>query len=91
MREELVENGKVVGNIFIVDTPFSSPSAAAAAILGGESNGQTLWRNKDGKTLKELNSKQLSWFISEAQSGWRDDLTATPDSRRTWGYLESLI
>ena len=60
MREELVENGKVVGNIFIVDTPFSSPSAAAAAILGGESNGQTLWRNKDGKTLKELNSKQLS-------------------------------
>ena len=57
MRKELLENGKVVDNVFTVDTPFSSPSAAAAAILGGESNGQTLWRNKDGKTLKELNVK----------------------------------
>lgn len=57
MRKELLENGKVVDNVFTVDTPFSSPSAAAAAILGGESNGQTLWRNKDGKTLKELSMK----------------------------------
>ena len=57
MRKELLENGKVVDNIFTADTPFSSPSAAAAAILGGESNGQTLWRNEDGKTLKELGMK----------------------------------
>ena len=57
MRKELLENGKVVDNVFTVDTPFSSPSAAAAAILGGESNGQTLWRNEDGKTLKELGMK----------------------------------
>lgn len=57
MRDALVKEGKVVNYVFTVDTPFSSPSAAAAAILGGESNGQTLWRNENGKTLKELSTK----------------------------------
>ena len=57
MRDALGKEGKVVNYVFTVDTPFSSPSAAAAAILGGESNGQTLWRNENGKTLKELSTK----------------------------------
>lgn len=57
MRDALVKEGKVVNYVFTVDTPFSSPSAAAAAILGGESNGQTLWHNENGKTLKELSTK----------------------------------
>ena len=36
---------------------MSSPSAAAVTILGGVSNGQTFWRDKEGKTLKELNAE----------------------------------
>lgn len=56
-RDVLVQEGKVANYIFVADTTFSSPSAAAAVILGGESNGLTLWRNKNGKTLKELNAK----------------------------------
>jgi len=36
---------------------FSSPSAAAAVIHGGHANGLTVWKNKDGKTLKELESE----------------------------------
>lgn len=33
---------------------FSSPSYAAAFVLGMNTNGRTDWKNKDGKTLKEL-------------------------------------
>ncbi len=34
---------------------FSSPSCDAAAfVLGMNTNGRTDWKNKDGKTLKEL-------------------------------------
>ena len=57
MLQRDVQEGKVINHVFNFDTPFSSPSAAAVAILGGEANGQTLWRNDDGKTLKELNTK----------------------------------
>ena len=33
---------------------FPSPSYAAAFVLGMNTNGRTDWKNKDGKTLKEL-------------------------------------
>ena len=56
-RDELIKSGKVVEFVFAEDVSFSSPSAAAAAILGGESNGLILWKNDGGKTLKELLSK----------------------------------
>jgi hypothetical protein len=39
------------------DEEFSSPSAAAAVIHGGHANGLTAWKNRDGKTLKEIESK----------------------------------
>lgn len=42
--------------LFVQDVEFSSPSAAAAVIHGGHANGLTAWKNKDGKTLKELES-----------------------------------
>ncbi|MGA7181211.1 MAG: GIY-YIG nuclease family protein [Thiobacillaceae bacterium] len=42
--------------VFAKDIEFSSPSAAAAVIHGGHANGLTAWKNKDGKTLKELES-----------------------------------
>jgi len=50
----LIESGKVKEFVFAENVSFSSPSAAAAAIMGGESNGLILWKNDDGKTLKEL-------------------------------------
>lgn len=56
-RNELIKSGKVVEFVFAEDVSFSSPSAAAAAILGGESNGLILWKNDGGKTLKELLTK----------------------------------
>jgi hypothetical protein len=39
---------------FARDTEFSSPSAAAAVVHGGTANGRTAWKNKMGKTIKEL-------------------------------------
>jgi hypothetical protein len=57
-RNKLIEEGGLVkeGNkyVFVKDTEFSSPSAAAAVIHGGSANGLTAWVNANGKSLKEL-------------------------------------
>lgn len=47
----LPKNGKLV---FEQDYEFPSPSTAAAIILGYSINGRTAWKDKRGKTLKEL-------------------------------------
>lgn len=48
----LVEKDGVYG--FTKDVEFTSPSAAAAVIHGGSANGLTAWKDKNGKSLKEL-------------------------------------
>lgn len=60
MRQKLKDEGALTVKpdhlLFTQDVEFSSPSAAAAVIHGGHANGLTAWKNKDGKTLKELES-----------------------------------
>jgi hypothetical protein len=60
MRQKLKAEGILTAKkdhlLFAKDVEFSSPSAAAAVIHGGHANGLTAWKNKDGKTLKELES-----------------------------------
>jgi hypothetical protein len=60
MRHKLKEEGALVVKtdhlLFTQDVEFSSPSAAAAVIHGGHANGLIAWKNRDGKTLKELES-----------------------------------
>jgi len=46
-------------NIFVTDVLFLSPSTAAAMVLGRNANGLTEWKNKDGKTLKEIMNENL--------------------------------
>lgn len=53
-RKELIDTGVVNDYVFINDASFSSPSAAAACIVGGESNGQIMWVTEDGVKLKDL-------------------------------------
>jgi len=48
----LEEDGSVLK--FTQDHIFSSPSAAAGAVLGRSANGWTLWKYADGKTLDEV-------------------------------------
>ena len=40
--------------LFIKDTEFSSPSAAAAVIHGGQANGLTAWKNNKNRSLKQM-------------------------------------
>ncbi len=60
MRQRLTEDGALVDKkdrlVFAEDVEFTSPSAAAAVIHGGHANGLTAWKNKEGKTLKEMES-----------------------------------
>jgi hypothetical protein len=42
---------------FTRDEEFSSPSAAAAVVHGGHANGLIAWKNKNGKTLKEIEAE----------------------------------
>lgn len=58
MRQKLREEGALTIKsdhlLFTGDVEFSSPSAAAAVIHGGQANGLTAWKNSNGKTLKDL-------------------------------------
>ena len=60
MRQKLRDDGVLCLETdhlrFTRDEEFSSPSAAAAVIHGGHANGLIAWKNKSGKTLKEIES-----------------------------------
>ena len=60
MRQRLIDEGVLSPSenclIFTRDEEFSSPSAAASVIHGGHANGLIQWKNKEGKTLKEIES-----------------------------------
>ena len=64
MRQELKESGVLVEQkdhlLFTKDAEFSSPSAAAAVVHGGHVNGLIVWKNSKGKTLKEIESVELT-------------------------------
>ena len=49
-----METGIIKDFAFAENYEFKSPSAAAACLLAGESNGLILWVNDEGKKLKEL-------------------------------------
>ena len=58
LRQELTGNGVLglQGGLyqFTQDYSFSSPSTAAAVVLGRSANGRIEWKAADGRTLKEL-------------------------------------
>lgn len=60
MRQRLKDEGvleeKGDALVFSSDTEFTSPSSAAAVVHGGHANGLTAWKDKNGKTLKEIES-----------------------------------
>ena len=58
LRKRLIQDRTLVEQdgvyMFTKDVEFTSPSAAAAVIHGGSANGLTAWKDKSGKSLKEL-------------------------------------
>ena len=45
--------------VFLADREFSSPSAAAAVVHGGQANGLIAWRDSNGVSLKEREEKDV--------------------------------
>ena len=64
LRQELIKNGVLVpepdGYCFAQDYVFSSPSTAAAVVLGRSANGRIEWKDAQGHTLKALQSQGAS-------------------------------
>jgi hypothetical protein len=71
LRKDFLTQGVIVDNgafySFIQDQVFNSPSTAAGVILGRTANGRIEWKDKDGKTLKEIQT-------SSAEVGGHDDV-----------------
>lgn len=61
LRNELIANGVLIqkGNYyeFSQDYVFSSPSTAAAVVLGRSANGRLEWKDEHGQTLKSLQER----------------------------------
>ena len=57
-RDAFVKDGTLKKDgdrlVFTRDVEFSSPTAAAAVVHGGTANGLTAWKDKAGRTLKEI-------------------------------------
>lgn len=62
-RKTLIEKGIVQEErgkyVFTEVFEFPSPSAAAAILLGYSINGRVAWKDKHGKTIKELEEEQI--------------------------------
>jgi hypothetical protein len=62
LRQELQKNGILKQRNpqfleFTEDYEFSSPSTAAAVLVGASANGRDFWKTREGVTLKELQAK----------------------------------
>ena len=54
MRQNLIASRVIQDGVLKEKHLFSSPSYAAAFLLGMQTNGRTDWKDQDGRTLKEL-------------------------------------
>ena len=54
MRQNLIASRVIQDGVLKEKQLFSSPSYAAAFLLGLQTNGRTDWKDQDGRTLKEL-------------------------------------
>lgn len=63
IRQELIKNGVLQRDgdhfQFTQDYVFSSPSTAAAVVLGRSANGRVEWKDAKGRTLKELQALEV--------------------------------
>lgn len=56
LRNSLIKNKIIEQNIFTKDYLFSSPSSAAAIVMGRSANGLTEWKTENGRILKVIES-----------------------------------
>lgn len=58
LRDKYISEGKVKDWITTENLLFSSSSAAACFVLGYSASGPKVWKNKDGKSLKEIEAEK---------------------------------
>jgi len=63
LREKLLNEGKIKNWATTEDLSFHSSSAAAEFIVGCSANGRKLWKNQDGKPLKEIEAEKNKYTI----------------------------
>jgi hypothetical protein len=59
LRSDGIVEEKAGRLVFLADYEFSSPSAAAAVIHGGQANGLNAWKDSKGVSLKEKEEKDI--------------------------------
>ena len=73
LRDELIGNEMIKKDqekfIFSIDYLFSSPSAAAAVIMGRSANGLLEWKDRSGKAIKEIESAEIEKAKKAVNSG----------------------
>lgn len=57
LRKQYLSDGTIENGYFTKNTLFSSPSAAADFVLGYSASGPKVWKNSNGKSLKEINEE----------------------------------
>lgn len=102
LRKALLNQGifEDAGTVYrlVQDYIFSSPSAAAAALLGSSSNGRTEWKDAEGRSLKEIQGaevelseiQQIFWEGFEehvTQHGQQVKLTSILEERGARNYM----
>lgn len=64
LKDELINKGVLVKEensyVFATEYLFSSPSYASSMVLGYRSNGRHVWKNKEGKSLNEIQESNVS-------------------------------
>lgn len=61
LRTELIEKGIIDSNFhFSKDHIFTSPSLAAAVVMGRNANGRTEWKTTDHKSIKDIEEENLN-------------------------------
>ena len=61
LRTELIEKGIIDSSFhFSKDHIFTSPSLAAAVVMGRNANGRTEWKTTDHKSIKDIEEENLN-------------------------------
>ena len=62
IREHLIAEKTLIEKdgmlVFTKDTEFQSPSSAASVVRGGNTSGRTSWKDKNNKTIKDIEDKE---------------------------------
>ena len=61
LRQKLIDTNIINENyVFVKDYKFTSPSLAAAVVMGRNANGRTEWKTEEGNSLKDLEEESVN-------------------------------